>query len=167
MTPEEMVGAAIEAAESGLKAGELPIGAVVLSGDDVVGWAYTSERGRGRRLVHAGLLAMMESDERLGWVDHSEPLRLAVSLEPCVMCLGAAMALGVREVYFALESPRDGAARVAATWQPDPGMRGHQAPVMHGGIRRAESREQFRRYTATASDSPMRDWARTIADLPD
>lgn len=162
-----MVGAAIEAAESGLKVGELPIGAVVLSGDDVVGWAYTSERGRGRRLVHAGLLAMMDSDERLGWADHPEPLRLAVSLEPCVMCLGAAMALGVREVYFALESPVDGAAGVAATWQPGPGTRGHRAPAVYGGIRRAESREQFRRYTATAPDSPMRDWARTIADLPD
>ncbi len=167
MTPEEMVGAALEAAESGLKVGELPIGAVVLSGDDVIGWAYTSERGRGRRLVHAGLLAMLEADERLGWADHTEPLRLAVSLEPCVMCLGAAMALGVREVYFAVESPGDGAAGVAAGWRPGSGARGHQAPAVHGGIRRTESREQFRRYTADAPDSPLRDWARTIAELPD
>ncbi|GAB3836137.1 hypothetical protein ACFPIJ_33455 [Dactylosporangium cerinum] len=127
----------------------------------------TPGRGRGRRLVHAGLLAMMESDERLGWADHSEPLRLAVSLEPCVMCLGAAMALGVREVCFAVESPADGAAGVAATWQRGLGRRGHQAPAVYGGIRRTESREQFRRYTATAPDSPMREWARTIADLPD
>jgi tRNA(adenine34) deaminase len=38
---------------------------------------------------------------------------------------------------------------------------------MVGGIRRAESREQFRRYCATAPDSMLRDWARTLADLPD
>ncbi|MFF5235234.1 deaminase [Dactylosporangium sp. NPDC000521] len=167
MTPEEIVGAAIEAAAAGLKVGELPIGAVVLAGDDVVGWAYTRERGHGRRLVHAGLLAMMEADERLGWSEHPEPLRLGVNLEPCVMCLGAAMALGVREVFFGVESPADGAAGVAASWRPSAGTRWHQAPAVHGGIRRAESREQFRRYTAAAPDSPLRDWARTIADLPD
>ncbi|MFI5915127.1 nucleoside deaminase [Dactylosporangium sp. NPDC051541] len=167
MTPEEIVGAAIEAGAAGLKVGELPIGAVVLAGDDVIGWAYTRERGHGRRLVHAGLLAMMEADERLGWSDQSEPLRLGVNLEPCVMCLGAAMALGVREVYFGVESPDDGAAGVARTWQPGPGTRWHQAPSVQGGIRRAESREQFRRYVDAASDSPLRDWARTIADLPD
>jgi hypothetical protein len=66
-----------------------------------------------------------------------------------------------------VESPVDGAARVAATWQPGPGTRRHQAPAVYGGIRRTESREQLRRYAATAPDSPMRDWARTIADLPD
>lgn len=167
MTPEEIVGAAIEAAAAGLKVGELPIGAVVLAGDDVVGWAYTRERGHGRRLVHAGLLAMMEADERFGWVEHEQPLRLGLNLEPCVMCLGAAMALGIREVYYGVESPDDGAAGVAATWQPGVGTRWHQAPAVFGGIRRAESREQFRRYSATAADSPLRDWARRIAELPD
>ncbi len=167
MTPEEIVGAAIEAAAAGLKVGELPIGAVVLAGDDVVGWAYTRERGHGRRLVHAGLLALMEADERLGWQEHTAPLRLGVNLEPCVMCLGAAMALGVREVYFGVESPGDGAAGVAAAWQVGVGTRWHQAPAVHGGVRRAESREQFRQYTAATPDSPLRDWARTIAELPD
>ncbi|GAB3829898.1 nucleoside deaminase [Dactylosporangium cerinum] len=167
MTPDEMLGAAIEAAQAGLAAGELPIGAVVVAGDEVVGWAYTGERTHGRRLVHADLLAMIEADETLGWRDRPEPLRLAVTLEPCVMCLGAAMSLGVREVYFALESPGDGAAGIAASWRPGPGMAWYEAPAMRGGIRRAESRELFRRYSATAADSPLREWARTVADLPD
>jgi tRNA(Arg) A34 adenosine deaminase TadA len=39
---------------------------------------------------------------------------LAVNLEPCLMCLGAAMTLGVREVLFGLESPGYGAAEPAA-----------------------------------------------------
>jgi tRNA(adenine34) deaminase len=39
---------------------------------------------------------------------------LAVNLEPCLMCMGAAMALKVDEVYFGLESPTDGGAAVAA-----------------------------------------------------
>ncbi|MFB6391913.1 nucleoside deaminase [Polymorphospora lycopeni] len=107
MTPDEMVRAALEVAEAGLAAGEQPIGAVVVMGDEIIGRAYTQEKARGRRLVHADLLAMIEADEALGWRRRPHPLRLAVNLEPCVMCLGTAMALRVDEVYFALESPDD------------------------------------------------------------
>jgi tRNA(adenine34) deaminase len=53
MTPEEMMGAALSAAAAGLAAGEQPIGAVVVLGDEIVGRAYTQEKTRGRRLVHA------------------------------------------------------------------------------------------------------------------
>jgi tRNA(adenine34) deaminase len=167
MTPEKMIGAALEVAEAGLAAGELPIGAVVVMGGEVVGRAFTQDRGRGRRLVHADLLAMIEADEVLGWRRRPAPLRLAVNLEPCLMCLGAAMTLGVSEVYFALESPGDGAAGIAARWQPGPDMPWYVAPAIVGGIRRIDSRDQFRRYCLTAADSGFRRWAQTLADLPD
>ncbi|MFC1408738.1 nucleoside deaminase [Streptacidiphilus sp. N1-12] len=168
MTPDEMLSAAIAVAEEGLAAGELPIGAVVVLGDEVVGRAFTEDLGRKRRLVHADLLAMIEADERLGWGRRVQPLRLAVNLEPCVMCLGAAMALGVTEVYFGLESPADGAAGIAAAWQPTSAdLPGYAPPVMVGGLRREECREQFSRYCRTAPDSGFRRWAQTLADLPD
>lgn len=93
---------------------------------------------------------------------------LAVSLEPCLMCAGAAMAMGIREVLFALESPGDGAAAVVSRWPAHPDTPWYAAPVISGGILRAQSRELFRRYgaTATASDSAMGRWARTLAELP-
>ena len=161
-----MIGAALAVAEAGLTAGELPIGAVVVMGDEIVGRAFTQEQARRRRLVHADLLAMIDADEALGWRRRPHPLRLAVNLEPCVMCLGAAMALGVSEVYFALASPGDGGAEIAANWRSDPDLAWFAAPTMVGGIRRAESRELFRRYCATAPDSGMRRWALTMANLP-
>jgi tRNA(adenine34) deaminase len=170
MTPDEMVAAALEVAEAGLAAGEQPIGAVVVLGDEIIGRAFTQEMTRGRRLVHADLLAMIEADEAVGLRRPSHPLRLAVNLEPCVMCLGAAMALGVREVYYALESPADGGAGIAAGWRPGADTAWFAAPVMTGGIRREESRDLFRRYCATAPDSGMRRWAETLvrrtADCP-
>jgi tRNA(adenine34) deaminase len=92
--------------------------------------------------------------------------RPAVNLEPCVMCLGAAMTLGVREVYYALESPSDGGSAIAGTWRTSPDAPWFAAPAMRGGIRRAESRELFRRYCLTTSDGPMRTWAQTLVDLP-
>jgi tRNA(adenine34) deaminase len=161
-----MVGAALSAAEAGLAAGELPIGAVVVMGDEVVGWAYTQDSSRNRRLVHADLLAMITADERLGWSRRPHPLPLAVNLEPCVMCLGAAMTLGIGEVYYPLDSPGDGAASVVAGWQPHPDMPWYAAPVVAGGIRQEESRSLFRRYCRTAKDSGFRRWAETLADHP-
>jgi tRNA(adenine34) deaminase len=52
-----MVAAAIAVAEEGVAAGGLPVGAVVVMGDDVIA----------RQLAHADLLAMSAADQRLGW----------------------------------------------------------------------------------------------------
>lgn len=164
MQPEGMVKVALDVAAVGLAAGELPIGAAVFLGDEVVGRAFTQERALGRRLVHADLLAMIEADEALGWRRRTDQVRLAVSLEPCVMCVGAAMSLGVREVYFALESPGDGGAAIADGWRASEDMPWFAAPVVVGGIRREESRDLLRRYCATAPESGTRRWAQTLVD---
>jgi tRNA(adenine34) deaminase len=153
--------------EAGLAAGELPIGAVVVIGDDIVASAFTQDRGSDRRPSHADLLAMVEADQHLGWRRREHPLRLAVNLEPCLMCMGAAMSLGVAEVHFSLSSPGDGAASVAAAWQPHPDMPWFTAPTVTGGIRRDESRAMFRRYCRTAPESGLRRWAQTLAQTPD
>lgn len=164
MTPDEMILAAIEVAEEGLAAGELPIGAVVFMGDQIVGRAHTEDMTQGRRLVHADLLAMIRADERLRWRRRPAPLTLAINLEPCVMCYGTAMTLGVAEVYFGLASPGDGATGIAETWRPGSAdMPWFTAPPMVGGIRRDQVRDQFRRYCAVASESGFRRWARTLA----
>ncbi|QUQ71034.1 deaminase [Kutzneria sp. CA-103260] len=157
MTSDEMVWAAMEVAEEGIRQGELPIGAVVFAGDEVVGRAFT--RDSVGRLKHADLLAMIEADGQ----QVKGSLRLAVNLEPCLMCLGAAMSLGVREICYGLSSPGDGAARIAASWEPGAGMGWYRAPEMHGGIRAEEVREQFRRYCERAADTPLRKWANTLA----
>jgi tRNA(adenine34) deaminase len=164
MSPDEMLAAAVRVAEDGLAAGELPIGAVVVMGTEIVGRAFTQEKAQGRRLVHADLLAMTEADRALGWTRRPAPLTLAVTLEPCVMCLGAAMTMDITHVYFGVESPGDGASAIAAEWRPrSPDMPGYAAPAMTGGIRRDEVRGMFRRYCETAADSGMRRWAATLA----
>jgi len=166
MTPDALVAEALTTAAAGLAAGEQPIGAVVAMGDDIIGRAYTQEKAKGRMLVHADLLAMIEADERLGWRRRDHSLQLAVNLEPCVMCLGAAMALRVDEVYYALESPGDGGAAIARGWQASDDAPWFAAPAVQGGIRREESRELFRRFCRTAPDGVIRRWAQTLVDLP-
>lgn len=53
------MAAALEVAEQGMTAGELPIAAVVVLGTEVIGSAYTQDRSLGRKIVHADLLAMI------------------------------------------------------------------------------------------------------------
>jgi tRNA(adenine34) deaminase len=161
-----MVASAIEVAEAGLAAGELPIGAVVVMGDEILGSAYASEYTLRRHLVHADLLAMIQADTTLAFGKRPQPLRLAVNLEPCVMCLGAAMVLGVTDVYYALESPGDGGAGIAASWKNSPDAPFFVAPRMVGGIRRAQSRDLFRRYCEGRPDSVATRWARSLVELP-
>jgi tRNA(adenine34) deaminase len=168
MTPENLVSLAVDVAEQGLQAGELPIGAVVALGDEVVGRSFAMERSQRRRLVHADLLAMEQADRALSGRKRTAPLRLAVSLEPCLMCLGAAMALVVDEIYFGLEAPSDGAAGVPAAWQPAaPDADFCRIPPLTGGIHRARCLDQFRRYVRTAPDSGFKSWAQGLASLPD
>ena len=80
------------------------------------------------------------------------------------MCLCAAMTLGVSEVFYALDSPGDGAAGIAATWQARPQMPWYAAPAITGGVRRDEARDLFRRYCQIAPDCGFRQWAQTLAD---
>jgi tRNA(adenine34) deaminase len=168
VTPEELVGLAIAVAEDGLAAGELPIGAVVVLGEDIVGRCFAMERSERRRLVHAEQLAMERADRTLGWQKRSEPLCLAVNLEPCLMCLGTAMVLGVDEVYYGLEAPGDGAAGIADAWHPvDPDMPFSRVPPLVGGLHRLQCRDQFARYVQAAPASGYRTWAEGLASRPD
>jgi tRNA(adenine34) deaminase len=173
MSPAELVTLAIEAAEEGLGAGELPIGAVVVLGDEVIGRAYARERTERRRLVHADQLALEQADRALGL---GQPRRraaapaslwLGINLEPCLMCLGTAMVLGVDHIYYGLEAPSDGAAGVRSVWRPArPDRWFSEVPPLTGGVLRDQCRDQFVRYVQSAPESGFRTWATGLAALP-
>lgn len=165
---EEAVAAALEAAEDGLLHGEMPVGAAVFVGSTRIAAAYTQERALRRRIVHADLLALLQADEQLRFTRRTEPLTLAVSLEPCLMCLGAAITLGVERVLFALESPNDGAVDLLGRWQPPVEQPFFRRPDrIRGGILRRQSQELFARYASGQGPQGMRDWAESLAGLPE
>lgn len=164
MEASDAVRLAIDAAQEGLAAGEMPIGAVVLAGDQVVGRAHTQERTLGRRIVHADLLALEAADRNLGFRRVEGPLTLAVNLEPCMMCLGAAITLGVDYVWFGLESPNDGAANLIEHWKPPVEQAFFRKPArIRGGFLRDDVARQFAEYAAGEGPAGMRTWARGLA----
>lgn len=158
------VALAIETARAGLQAGEMPVGAAVFVGDRAVSTAFTQEQQQRRRIVHADLLALEQADRELGFQRPSEAITLAINLEPCMMCLGAAITLGVSRVFYALESPNDGAVALLDAWHPPVEQSFFQRPAeIQGGILRAESQALFAEYASGSGPAGMRAWARGLA----
>jgi tRNA(adenine34) deaminase len=157
---------ALAQAERGLAANELPIGAVTAIDGEVVSathWRY-SPAGL---LEHADIAALRqaERDPRVQGARRRD-VTLYVTLEPCLMCMGAAMSFRVGRVVYALEAPLDGASDVTRVWQPPlghppQGFQVYAIPDVIGGVCRDEALSQMRTYVER---NPELAWA--MAMLP-
>ncbi len=100
---------AIELAARAAEHGDVPIGAVVIHGDQVIGAAGNERELRGDPTAHAELLALREAAQRLGgW--RIEDASIYVTLEPCAMCAGAIVLARVARVVYGARDPKAGAA---------------------------------------------------------
>jgi len=146
--------------------GEFPIAATIVLNDKIITKATTAEQREKRFLIHAELLAL-EAADKLGLsYENRREARLFTNLEPCLMCIGAAMSFFIGEIYYSLESPADGAVDVVKVWQRKvEDMPGYQLPKITGGILREESIQLFEKYVSTCPPGPMREWANTLTKL--
>ena len=146
---------ALAYARRSLETGEMPIGAVVaLDGDVVAGASWRGDFDSGL-LRHPELVALLEADASVG--RRRRDAVLYTTLEPCLMCMGAAMSFFVRSVVYALASPHDGAADVADRWapraghpRPAPGTP-YRIPEIIGGVCAAEARALIEEYVRRTS----------------
>jgi tRNA(adenine34) deaminase len=129
--------AALTEADTAGQAGELPIGAVVVSAGRVVSTGRSRTVERANPLAHAELEALVAA--AAGGFEQQAPMTLVTTVAPCLMCLGAALRLGVTQIVFALPNPRDGMAMLA---QP-PASVGYV-----GGVLEQEAERLFARYQA-------------------
>jgi tRNA(adenine34) deaminase len=163
---EQWMRQALRLAAEGLAKDELPIGAVVVLDSRVIAAAHTTERSAGRLLVHAELLALEDADRLRPFPGQRRDARLFTTLEPCLMCLGAAMSFFVGEVYYGVESPGDGAMSLIRQWQRnEQDFPAYRLPHVAGGVLRDEAIALFRAYVARHTGGAMWEWARTIAVL--
>src|SRR5436309_15583412 len=126
----------------------------------------TMARSERRFLVHADLLALEAADRLEPFPGKRREVRLYVNLEPCLMCLGAAMSFRLGEIYYGLESPGDGAVALLQSWQrEEPAIPSYRLPTIHGGILREESRSLFAEYAQRHTTGAMGEWARKLAAL--
>jgi tRNA(adenine34) deaminase len=90
---------------------EVPVGALVIQGDQIVARAHNLREAQQSPSAHAELLALQEASQRLGsWrlVD----CVLVTTLEPCVMCAGALIQARIKTLVYGASDPKGGAESV-------------------------------------------------------
>lgn len=173
-TPEHYMRQTLTLAAAALELGEFPIAAIVVLDDaasshvrsGIIARATASEQRERRFLGHAELVALEEADRLSLSLANRRDAKLFTNLEPCLMCLGAAMSFFLGEIYYGLESPGDGAVNLIEAWaRKEDDMPGYQLPGITGGLLREESIRLFEKYVSLHPPGPMRDWAETLTEL--
>ncbi len=126
---------AVEYARRAAAAGEVPVGAVVVSGGQVVGAAGNQREATGDPTAHAEILAMRQAAAALGtW--RLSGATLYATLEPCPMCAGALVAARIDRLVFGAADPKAGACGSLYNLCADPRLN-HELTVVPG-VREAE-----------------------------
>ena len=107
-TDDRFMRLALDEARRALDAGEVPIGAVVVMGGEVVARAFNEPIGRHDPTAHAEILAMREASRAMGNY-RLTGATLYVTLEPCLMCAGAIVHARIGTLVFGAVEPRTGA----------------------------------------------------------
>lgn len=99
---------ALELAQKAQSLGEVPIGAVLVKDDQIIGEGYNTPIGRHDPTAHAEIMALRDAAQRLGNYRLLNTT-LYVTIEPCIMCAGALVHARIKEVVFGAAEPRTGA----------------------------------------------------------
>lgn len=123
------------AAEAG-QAGEVPVGAVIMRGDEVIAATANAMCAGTDPTAHAEIAAIRAASSRLG-AQRLDECDLFVTLEPCAMCAGAISHARLRRLYYGADDPKGGAVVHGPRFFAQPTC--HHRPDVYGGIGEAEA----------------------------
>ncbi|MBZ5723495.1 MAG: tRNA adenosine(34) deaminase TadA [Acidobacteriia bacterium] len=121
---------ALRLARAAADAGEVPVGAVVEIGGEIVGRGWNAPIARHDPTAHAEILALREAAARAGNY-RLEGATIYCTLEPCVMCAGALVAARVRRLVFGARDLRSGGVR-SKFQVADSNLLNHRVEVVEG-----------------------------------
>ena len=122
---------ALREAERAGELGDVPIGAVVVRGGEVIATGRNERELRGDPTAHAEILALREAAQALGSWRVLEAT-LYVTLEPCAMCAGAIVLARVPRVLYGASDPKAGAAGSVLDVLSEPRL--NHRPEVAGGV---------------------------------
>jgi tRNA(adenine34) deaminase len=132
---ERMMALAVERAHEADRHGDVPIGAVVARGEEVLASAGNERELRADPTAHAEILAIRWAAEALGgW--RLPDTTLYVTLEPCAMCAGAIVLARIPAIVFGAPDPKAGAAGSVLDVLAEPAL--NHRPEVTGGVLEAE-----------------------------
>lgn len=186
-TDQHWMRHALRLARQAAAAGEVPVGAVVVKGGQVLGEGFNAPIGQHDPTAHAEVQALRQAAQRLGNY-RLDGCTLYVTLEPCTMCSGALLNARIARVVYGAREPKTGAAGSVLDVFALPQLNAHT--TMEGGVlaeecaallaeffqqRRQQQRQQAQPLRPDAVRTPERcfapdpawPWAaRYVADLP-
>ena len=134
---------ALDLAAEAATAGEVPVGAVVTLGDEIIAEARNAMRGSLDPTAHAEMEAIRAAGAKLG-TSRLDSCTLWVTLEPCAMCAAAVSIARMKSLRFGAEDPKGGGVIHGA--QVFAQQTCHHRPDVLGGIGEAEAAELLRRF---------------------
>ncbi len=138
-----MMRRALEAAREAAGRGEVPVGAVVARGEDLLSVASNEREASADPTAHAELLALRRAAAALGtW--RLSGCTLYATLEPCPMCAGAAHAARISRLVYAAPDPKAGSAGTLYDLPSDSRLN-HTFPTI-AGLLEAEAAEMLRAF---------------------
>ena len=136
---------ALDLAAQAAADGEVPVGAVITLGEQIVAESRNAMRTSNDPTAHAEMEAIRAAGATLG-ASRLDECTLWVTLEPCAMCAGAIAVARLKALRFGAEDPKGGGVVHGARVFAQPTCH-HRLDVL-GGIGEAEAGEQLRRFFA-------------------
>lgn len=127
---------ALDLAREAAASGEVPVGAVVVIDNQIVGRGYNRPISSNDPTAHAEIVALRDAAARIGnyrLVDAD----LYVTIEPCTMCAGAIVHARVARLYYGAREPKSGAVGSSSDVFANPDLN-HRVSV-YGGVREVEA----------------------------
>ena len=143
MDYEEMMRLALAEAALAEAAGEVPVGAVVVVDGEVVGRGFNQPIGTTDPTAHAEVVALRDAARRLGNY-RLTGATLAVTIEPCLMCVGAMVHARIGTLVFGAPEPKAGAVVSTISAHELPSLNHRMAVV--GGVCEEECRAVVQRF---------------------
>ena len=136
---------ALDLAADAAQRGEVPVGAVVMRGGDLVATSANAMRGTADPTAHAEIVALRAAAAALG-TSRLDECDLWVTLEPCAMCAGAIGLARIRRLYWAADDAKGGAVAHGPRLYEQPTC--HHRPELYPGIGAEEAAGQLRAFFA-------------------
>ena len=134
---------ALDLAAEAARAGEVPVGAVVTLGEEIIAETRNAMRGSTDPTAHAEMEAIRAAGARLG-TSRLDQCTLWVTLEPCAMCAAAIAIARLKALRFAAEDPKGGGVVHGPRIFAQPTC--HHRPDILGGIGEEEAGALLRRF---------------------
>ncbi len=138
--PEFWMRRALALGEKAAQAGEVPVGAVLVAEDKIIGEGFNSRLSSSRTIAHAEVMALEDYNARSGLWRAFPGTSLVVTVEPCLMCTGALLWARIDSIYYGCPDNKN-AGLVRVKPLIGEGVYDHRFKLVQDGVLKEEAQD--------------------------